>query len=198
MNQDIFKVILIGDTYVGKTTIINKYVTNSINKHIVPTIGFDFRVKTFSGTSKIKLRIWDTAGQERYRSISKLYYKNTHAIFLVFDITNLKSFENINYWYNSAIENGAIDSIFYLVGSKADQHKNRKVSHDQIHDYANTHNMKYFEISVFENYKKINDMFSCIIGDIICNSTQNSITNKPMSIKLINTNNKQQKKCCVI
>lgn len=194
MSRDVFKVIVVGDTYVGKTAIINKYVASEVSNYITTTVGLDFREKKFVGTSKIKLYIWDTAGQERYKSINKMYYRGAHAVLLIFDITNLKSFQNIDYWYTSVIENGGEKSIFYLVGSKLDQNKNRQVTTVQAQNYANIHNMKYFEASIFEKCT-VNNVFTCLVGDVICNSTQAPIKQKSLNITLTDTIDNKLR-CC--
>ena len=102
----LFKIILVGDTSVGKTNIINKYTKNEFHEDFNATIGVEFSHKQFTvDNHKIKAQIWDTAGQERYRSIINNYYNNCTAAILVYDITNRDSFEKIqSYWYNEIID----------------------------------------------------------------------------------------------
>ena len=183
MSRDIFKIIFVGNSYVGKTAIVNKYTTGTFDEHTSATVGIDFKTKCFDSTNKIKLHIWDTAGQERYKSINKMYYRGVHAIVFVFDLTNLKSFIDVSYWYDSAIRNNGANSILYLVGSKKDKVTKRTVTYEIAIAYAKEHNMKYFEISSFEE-NDINNMFSCLVGDIICNSSKSLIQVKSIGIKL--------------
>ena len=117
----IFKVCLVGESGVGKTCIINKFVKNEFNLDEVSTAAASYAQKNIQmeGGKVIKFHIWDTAGQEKYRSIAKIFYKETKAAFIVYDITNKNSFEEIkNYWYDQIKNNtpkGTNKFLFYLI-----------------------------------------------------------------------------------
>ena len=95
----IFKILLIGDAGVGKSSILLRYTDDSFEEHMASTIGVDFKVKTVCiGGKTLKLTIWDTAGQERFRTLTSSYYRGAHGIIVVYDITNLDSFKNVKRW----------------------------------------------------------------------------------------------------
>lgn len=95
----IFKILLIGDSAVGKSSLLLRFAEDIFTDSFLPTIGVDFKIRTTeSAGERVKLSIWDTAGQERYKSILSSYYKGSHGIFLIFDITNHSSLEHIQSW----------------------------------------------------------------------------------------------------
>ena len=114
------KVVLIGESGVGKTSIINRYANNQFSPNLDPTPGANFTTKQLEikgFKQQIKFEIWDTAGQEKYRALAKVFYKNAHICILVYDITRKKSFEQLkNFWINEIKENGLPNmskSLFY-------------------------------------------------------------------------------------
>ena len=97
----LFKVLLIGNSSVGKSSLLLRFVDNQWNDLFVPTIGVDFKIRTMEIDNKnVKLQIWDTAGQERFKNITASYYRGAHGIFVVYDISDNESFKNINNWMN--------------------------------------------------------------------------------------------------
>ena len=102
--QEFFKIIIIGDSNVGKTQILNSYL-KEFKKNVKSTVGTEFEHKyVYIENKVIKFQFWDTAGEERYKSIIKNYYKNARGVFIVYDITNQESFNSIEYWFNSINE----------------------------------------------------------------------------------------------
>jgi Ras-related protein Rab-1A len=99
----VYKLIIIGNTSVGKSSLLSKFVDNVFSESFLPTIGVDFRIKNMEveGT-KVKLQVWDTAGQERFKSILTSYYKGAHGVIVVFDITDKASFQNVVNWVNES------------------------------------------------------------------------------------------------
>ena len=138
---------MIGDTSVGKTSILSKYIDDKFDEVHISTIGVEFKVKslTIKG-KKVKLRIWDTSGQERYRSITQNFYRNANGILYIFDLTRKESFENIKDWL---IESYNCDSKVkkLLVGNKVDLDKNKQMDKQIIENYAEKKEMKYYEVS---------------------------------------------------
>jgi len=159
-----FKLIIIGDTGVGKSCILTKLTKEEFRGEHNVTIGVEFGnyAMIINDEALIKLQIWDTAGQESFRSITRIFYKGSHAVMLVFDITCRSSFDNIRDWQKE-IENNAEEGVLmYLVGNFADCEDNRKVSRDEALDMCkelNFHN--YIETSAFTGLN-INSLFETL------------------------------------
>jgi len=168
VNIPIYKIIIVGDSGVGKSSILNTYIEKKpiLNRKI--TIGSQYS-EQFMKNYKIKLNIWDCAGQERYHSITKLYFRGSKAAIFVFDLSNLKSLTNIvNYWIKTVIENtNVIDNVkFVLVGNKSDISIN--TDYKIIWDLCKKYNMIYIESSVVNN-KNISDIFNKV-SEMLVNS----------------------------
>lgn len=144
----LFKLIIVGDSGVGKSSLLNRFSDDVYTDSYISTIGVDFKIRTIDTNGKIcKLQIWDTAGQERFRTITSSYYRGAHGILLVFDITNPESFTNIQQWL-SEVNNYASETVnLILIGTKADLAEKRKVSYSDACDFAKVHNMEYVETS---------------------------------------------------
>lgn len=161
----IFKIILVGDSNVGKSHILSKFSDNHINMS-GPTIGIEFYVrKTKMYEKNIKLQFWDTAGQERYRSIISAYYRGISAAIFVYDITDNSSFENIEKWYNEVNCIADKNVKFILIGNKLDLNDKRTVSYEKAKKYAKLHDMLYFETSSINNIN-ISISFETLIFEI--------------------------------
>ena len=129
-NAALFKLIIIGDTGVGKSCILTRLTKGDCNEEHNVTIGVEFGnyAMMVNDDTLIKLQIWDTAGQESFRSITRIFYKGSHAVMAVFDITTRESFENIRDWRKEIENNAEEDILCYLVGNFADLEEERKVS----------------------------------------------------------------------
>lgn len=115
------KLLLIGDSGVGKSSLLIKFADDKFSPHISQTIGMDFKVKMLTlGGKRVKLQIWDTAGQERFHTITQQYYRNAMGIILVYDVTNEESFTNIRRWAAQIAAHGAEGADRMLIGNKAD------------------------------------------------------------------------------
>ncbi|KAM6139244.1 ras-related protein Rab-10 isoform 2-T2 [Phoenicopterus ruber ruber] len=124
----LFKLLLIGDSGVGKTCVLFRFSDDAFNTTFISTIGIDFKIKTVElQGKKIKLQIWDTAGQERFHTITTSYYRGAMGIMLVYDITNAKSFENISKWLRNIDEHANEDVERMLLGNKCDMEDKRVV-----------------------------------------------------------------------
>lgn len=167
----IYKVVLIGDAGVGKSALINKYVRGTQPKSTAPTIGVEFATKSvqLKDGGKIKAQIWDTAGQEKYRSITSAHYKKALGAILVYDITKMKSFENIEKWLEEIKLHADQNIILMMVGNKLDiVEKNpvqRKVRREDALKFAKQHNALIQETSVFYD-DVVNDMFEQLFEEI--------------------------------
>jgi Ras-related protein Rab-1A len=144
----LFKLIIIGDSGIGKSCLLNRFADNIYTDSYISTIGVDFKIRTLEIDGKvIKLQIWDTAGQERFRTITSSYYRGAHGIMLVFDITNLDSFTNLNIWLNEVQNYAKEDVRKILIGTKSDLVDKRKVPYADAVEYAREHGMDYVETS---------------------------------------------------
>lgn len=145
-----FRLILIGDSTVGKSSLLRQFKEGTYFQDISLTVGVDFHAKiVYVKGEPIKLQLWDTAGQDRFRAIVKAYYRNAVGGLLVFDITNRESFAHLNEWLEDAKKNAdrGREPVFVLVGNKSDQDKHREVLKDEGLRYARENNMEYIETS---------------------------------------------------
>lgn len=123
------KVIIIGDSGVGKTNLITRFCENSFKDSYVATIGVDFKIKTLAvGDRRYKLQIWDTAGQERFKNITQTYYKGAAGIILAYSITDRNSFENVERWINQIDTHAPSEVSKILIATKSDLNDSRQVS----------------------------------------------------------------------
>ena len=143
----LFKLLLIGNSAVGKSSLLLRFSDNIFNESFLPTIGVDFKIRTFELSSKtVKLQIWDTAGQERFKTITSSYYKGAHGIILTYDITDQDSFKEIENWDKQAIASQPT-AIRLLVGNKSDLESERKVSFSEGEELAKKLGIQFLETS---------------------------------------------------
>ena len=162
----IFKIVLIGDTSVGKTNILSKYLTDEFDAKSKATVGVEFGVKNFKIENNIvKVQIWETAGEERYRSITNAYYKGAKGSLLIYDITNKKSFENVEKWISDLKANADEDISMILLGNKTDLEDKRVVTTEEGKNKAEFYNLTFMETSAF-NGNNIQEAFNELITDI--------------------------------
>eukprot|EP01116_Phalansterium_solitarium_P024376 TRINITY_DN8920_c0_g1_i1.p1 TRINITY_DN8920_c0_g1~~TRINITY_DN8920_c0_g1_i1.p1 ORF type:complete len:217 (-),score=101.30 TRINITY_DN8920_c0_g1_i1:1071-1721(-) len=161
------KVVLLGDTGVGKTSMAMRFTQETFLTHVNSTIGASFFSKTiWIDAVRIKMMIWDTAGQERFRSLAPMYYKGASAALLVFDVTNEFSFERVKEW-NRELRSMIIDEIAVaIVGNQADREEARQVSSAEAADYAASIGSKYFECSARSNLG-IDDVFNKVARQLL-------------------------------
>ena len=144
-----FKVILLGDIYVGKTAIIRRLIYNEFKSDYKCNIGVELEVKSMVIDEKTVagLRIWDTAGDEKYRAVTKSYYHDADGIILVFDLTQPSSFDSLQNWLKSIEEIAPKDAIIFLVANKCDLGEQRKISSDEIESFSDSRNLFCVEVS---------------------------------------------------
>ena len=165
----IFKIVLIGDTSVGKTNILSKYLSNEFDPDSKATVGVEFGTRDFKiENNTVKVQIWDTAGQERYRSITNAYYKGAKGSLLVYDITNPKTFENVDKWLSDLKTNAEEKISVVLVGNKTDLESDRKISLEQGKEKAELFKLAFIETSAL-NGNNIEKAFNELISDVYKN-----------------------------
>jgi Ras-related protein Rab-1A len=144
----LFKLLLIGDSGVGKSCLLLRFADHTYTESYISTIGVDFKIRTIDLDGKvIKLQIWDTAGQERFRTITSSYYRGAHGIIVVYDVTDRDSFTNVKQWMNE-IERYAVESVQkLLVGNKCDLTTKRQVTPEEGKSFAETLNIPFLETS---------------------------------------------------
>ncbi|CAG9321630.1 unnamed protein product [Blepharisma stoltei] len=151
MEQDydyLMKVLLIGDSSVGKTSVLLRYVDDTYNPEFQTTIGVDFKISTMELQGKvIKLQLWDTAGQDRFKNIVASYYRGAQGVILMYDITNQASFQNIKNWYNETLNHLQSSTPKLLVGNKLDLASQRTVKLAEAQELADRLSMSYIETS---------------------------------------------------
>jgi len=163
----LFKLLLIGDSGVGKTCVLFRFSDDTFNTTFISTIGIDFKIKTVElQGKKIKLQIWDTAGQERFHTITTSYYRGANGILLVYDITQPKTFDNISKWLRNINEHASEDVERMLIGNKCDMEDKRLISEERGKKVAEENGIKFFETSAKENIN-IEIAFNTLAEDIL-------------------------------
>ena len=186
MSKYIIKILTLGDTEVGKTSIVLRYADDKFNDSKISTIGIDFKIKQINkGGESIKVSIYDTAGQERFQRIIKHYYRGANGVLLTFDISNKNSFEKLNYWIQDLKENADnINDLFIcLIGNKIDKEDKREVSIEEANKFAQENNIPYFEVSA-KTGEGIKNLFDEVIkGAMIkmLNSEEKEVDNFRLS-----------------
>ncbi|XP_038640262.1 ras-related protein Rab-8-like isoform X2 [Scyliorhinus canicula] len=163
----LFKLLLIGDSGVGKTCLLFRFCDDAFTTTFISTIGIDFKIKTveFDG-KKIKLQIWDTAGHERFRTITSAYYRGAMGIMLVYDITQAKSFDNVKNWIRDIEEHASTDVERMILGNKCDVNEKRQVPKEQGEKLAIDYGIKFLETSAKSSIN-VEEAFSTLTCDIM-------------------------------
>ena len=190
---DNYKIVLIGDINVGKTSILSRFRYGSFESDYMPTLGIDFFSKNlFFEDKTIRLILWDTAGQERFRSLIPSYLKNADCIIIVFDITNKESFLSLNKWLTDAKNNTSENTIYVICGNKIDLKERRTVNENEINEYIEKNTgVIYMECSA-KNGQGIKDLFNVIAKNLGENNFAKSDFNVRSGNSDINDNKIEQ------
>ncbi len=161
----IIKILTLGDSMVGKSSIVLRFSEDKFDDNQFATIGIDFKTKYIKmGDSSVKVLIWDTAGQEKFQNIAKQYYKGANGVLLIYDIGSRKSFERVEFWLKELKENNRIDELFIcLVGNKIDLEDKRVITSEEGQKYALDNNIHFFEVSA-RSGKGISELFNKVIN----------------------------------
>jgi small GTP-binding protein len=142
------KIVVVGDSGVGKTCLLIRFVREVFDEESQPTLGVEFLTKIVqTDKHRIQLQLWDTAGQELFRSVTRGYYRGSAGALLLFDLTNRESFESIGRWLQDIRDVARVDVVTVLIGNKSDLADQRQVTTDEATAFAKEHGMAYFETS---------------------------------------------------
>ncbi|XP_037092374.1 ras-related protein Rab-35-like [Pollicipes pollicipes] len=194
----LFKLLIIGDSGVGKSSLLVRFADNTFSGNYITTIGVDFKIRTMNvNGEKIKLQIWDTAGQERFRTITSTYYRGTHGVIVVYDVTNGDSFGNVKRWLHEIQQNcEVVDRI--LVGNKNDSPDRKVVLTEDAQRFSDQMGIRLFETSAKDNIN-VDEMFEAITRQVLESKKrqkeQQSNANSD-TIHVRRQHTKSKKKCC--
>ena len=207
----VFKIVLVGDSGVGKSNILSRYTKNVFDKNIKSIVGVEFASKLFRRNDNIiSVNIWDTAGQERFSSITSAYYKGAHGALIVYDITKKHTFDNIEKWYNELVSMCSRDLVVFLIGNKCDLTDLRVVKPEEAIEKAQKLKVLFMETSAL-NCTNIEEAFKRTISELFLkkfNQTSEYIEQREkekdridfktrsISVKRVSDKKKEKKKCC--
>jgi len=195
----LFKLLIIGDSGVGKSSLLLRFADNTFSGSYITTIGVDFKIRTIEvDGEKVKLQIWDTAGQERFRTITSTYYRGTHGVIVVYDVTNGDTFANVKRWLHEIDQNCEVVNRI-LVGNKNDNPNHKVVLTEDAQRFAAQMGIELFETSAKDNIN-VEEMFNSITRMVLRTKKeqkdrQNSSDNA-IKIHKGSAHKNRHKKCC--
>ena len=190
------KLMVIGETRVGKTSLIKKYTRDIFGGTYLTTVGIDFQEKIIKIDDKsIKLQIWDTAGEERFRNIAKNYFNTSDGFLLVYDITSKETLDKLDYWYEQIKENAPENTKYILVGNKSDLENKREINIKDGDIFAKKYNINFFETSAKEG-TNVHKVFEMLSSEIMRDINQKGHKNKEASQVLKKNKKTSKAKCC--
>ncbi|KII73621.1 Ras-related protein RABA2a [Thelohanellus kitauei] len=162
----LYKVVLIGDSGVGKSNLLSRFANNTFNTDSKSTIGVDFSVCTVHASGKIiKAQLWDTAGQERFRAILDAYYRGARGAIIVYDITERETFQNVVSWLKELQDHVDRNICLLLIGNKSDLAEDRSVSTEEAYEFSVKNGINFMETSALTS-ANVKEAFETIIIDI--------------------------------
>jgi small GTP-binding protein len=190
------KVVILGDSAVGKSSLALRFVTGGFKLNTDSTVGASFITKTIElSHHKIKFNIWDTAGQERYRAIVKMYYNEISIALLIYDISNAGSFSNLERWHSEVKQHVAEDIVVAVIANKADLIDSEVVSLHDAKAYASSIGALYFRTSCKDDYG-ISDVFRGIADEFISRPVQPVKPRQSVTLDKPSQKKKKKKSCC--
>ena len=208
----VLKCVLLGESGVGKSSLINRFISGNFNKDSLPTIVGGFSKKEIfyeEENTKIVYEIWDTAGQEKYRSINKIFYQDAYINILVYDITKKNTFKALkDYWIEEIKENGPRDAIIIIAGNKSDLYEHEAVDEDEVRKYCKNIDAIY-QLTSAQTGEGVNELFNKIGKELLIprnleqfkkfNEKKKEFDNSKNAVYAINNtnnNNRRKKGCC--
>ena len=173
-----FKVVIVGDSSVGKTNLVKRFMNNTFLKDSKATVGVEFMSKTFNVNKKIiKVELWDTAGQERYKAITAAYYKGAKGALIVYDVTNKISYDNVDKWCNELRIKGSKNISIVMIGNKTDLKDNIVVNSEMSKEKANLLQVPVMETSALDA-SNVKEAFYLLIKEMYLSFTNKDKNNK--------------------
>ncbi|MCL7023898.1 hypothetical protein MKW94_015401 [Papaver nudicaule] len=201
----LFKIVLIGDSGVGKSNLLSRFTRNEFCLESKSTIGVEFATRTLQVEGKtIKAQIWDTAGQERYRAITSAYYRGALGALLVYDVTKPTTFENVSRWLKELRDHADSNIVIMLIGNKTDLKHLRAVTTEDAQSFAEKEGLSFIETSALEAIN-VEKAFQTILGEIYRIISKKSLASEesaPSSIKegqtidVSGSDTNSKKSCC--
>ncbi|KAI6235250.1 GTP-binding protein ryh1 [Aphelenchoides besseyi] len=189
------KVVLVGEANVGKTSIVSRFKNKTFNENYNFTVGIDFYSKLVrTAKHSVKLQIWDTAGQERFRSLLPSYLRDCAVVLMVYDITNKKSFDGLDFWVNYVKQRAKLTVLVIIVGTKLDLNASRKIERKTAEEYCAKFGYAYYEVSAKtgENMEKL---FARAAEHAKSEETKSRIDDTTIHVDLGNRREKRQSRC---
>lgn len=187
------KVLLIGDSAVGKSCLLLRFADDNFTTSFVATIGIDFRIKTIELDGKrVKVQVWDTAGQERFRTITRAFYRGAMGVLLTYDITDTNTFNHVEHWIKNIRANAKEDIVIMLLGNKADMEDARQVPTLRGAEVAQEHGIEFLETSA-KSGLNVQEAFASLTRKIM--SADKALLTKPRD-SVIDPEEPAKTKCC--
>jgi Ras-related protein Rab-1A len=192
----LFKLVLIGDSGVGKSSLLLRFADDNFTDSFISTIGVDFRFRTIHVQDKtVKLQIWDTAGQERFRTITSAYYRGADGIIMVYDVTSSESFDHVEEWLSEVDRYANPNTSKLLVGNKADLIEEKVVAESDAQAFAERIGVSFLETSA-KTATNVDTAFLTMAQELIKNKSQDTGKDNNQSIVTIKRNQKSGGGCC--
>ena len=193
---EIFKVIVIGEVGTGKTSIIKRYCENTYSDNYKSTIGVDFGVKKISHLGQnFLMQLWDVGGQERFACMTRIFYKNAIAVLIVFDLSNLHTFDKCKLWMDDVRKNLDTPHLLYLIANKSDINDN-KITKEEIINFCQKYDFDNWAIVSAKTDTGINCIFESLMSDVYHKCNTESISIPTNTVNFINENKNKNKNCC--
>ncbi|XP_068610881.1 ras-related protein Rab-25b [Brachionichthys hirsutus] len=196
----VFKVVLIGESGVGKSNLLSRFTKNEFNRDSRTTIGVEFSTRTVQINGfTIKAQIWDTAGLERYRAITSAYYRGAVGALLVFDITKHLTYESVERWLKELYDHADRKIVVMLVGNKTDLQTERSVPTEEAQAFADKNGLLYLETSALES-TNVEAAFNSVLAEIQKKGNSKEGPRKPINAVALSNptteNTEEKKPCC--
>ena len=203
MNYDkTCQLLIIGDSSVGKTSLITRYANGTFKEEYLATVGLDYFTKVEEiNNQTIQVKLWDTAGQERFKSLTQNYFRNAQGVLLTFDVTNTESFDNLKDWINSIKKNMEGNNVFIpliIIGNKIDMEDSREIQKEDAQKFATENKYKYFETSA-KTGEGVDDAIRDLVNQVLSSKQANEGKDegrKSVQIKAGNIQGEKKKGCC--